>query len=132
MKNLYIVMAVIAFLFCLWFGISTKYGAMGFSLTAFLGLMFFANIDKFSEFKAGKSGFEAKTREVTQVVNEAKTTIKELQALAKITASTTLSLVKRAGRIGGFSDEAEENIKKSILDVLDRLKIPKEEHNKAL
>jgi hypothetical protein len=70
--------------------------------------------------------------ELSNVVAEAKSTIKELQSLSKIVASTTLSLIKRTGRLGSYSDEDEEYIKQSILDVLRQVGIPEQEQVELL
>ena len=86
--------------------------------------LFFSNLDKISKLKFGRSGFEAETREV---VKEAKSTIKELHDLSKIMASTTLGLVKRIGRWGGYSYDDKEKIKNETLDVLNRLGISDED-----
>ena len=127
MKNFLSIISLIVLGFSLWFGISSMPGEMFIAVIAFFTLLFFANLDRISEFKASKSGFEAKTREVKEIVEEAKITIKQIQILSKIVASTTLSLVKRSGRMGGYSDDEEEKIKESILNVLLQLKISKEE-----
>jgi hypothetical protein len=132
MKNILTLIALLVLGFSLWSGKLAMHGLMMVAFLSFLALLFFANLDRISEFKAGKSGFEAKTREVTKVVEEAKSTIKELQLLSKIVAMAALSLVKRTGRIGGYSDEEEETIKESILKVLHQLGIPDEERKELL
>ena len=55
-------------------------------------LLFTANLDRISEFKATGIGIDAKTREVLQ---RAEITLNELQTPAKQVGVVTLSLVKR-------------------------------------
>ncbi len=93
---------------------------------SFLALLLFANLDRIAVFKAGKSGFEAQTREITKVVDQAKSAIKELQDLARIVAATTLSLVQRSGRLGGYTDSEKEEVKQSILRLLTQLDLTEE------
>ena len=78
---------------------------------AFLGCLITANLDRISEFRASTGGVEAKTREVRA---RAENTLSELQLLARTVAEVTLSLVKRSGRLGGYSDQEEEKIKRQI------------------
>jgi hypothetical protein len=74
-----------------------------------------------SVFKASASRVEAKTREV---IAKAENTLSELQLLARSMGELTLSLVKRSGRLGGYSDQEEESIKGRVLEVLRNLGIP--------
>jgi len=90
----------------------------------FVALLVAANLDRISEFKASKSGFEARTREVREVIAEAKSTVSELQLLARNIGELTLSLVKRSGRFGGYNEDEKEKIKSSVLDVLRKVGIP--------
>jgi len=92
---------------------------------AFVALLFTAHLDQFEEFKASGSGIEAKTR---AVITKAENAVTELQSLAKIFAETTLSSVKRTGRFGGYDDDEEEKIKKSVLDVLTQIGVPESDH----
>lgn len=85
---------------------------MGIISVAFL---FFANLERISKLKFGKTGFEAETREV---VREARSTIKELRDLSKIMVSSILGLVKRTGRFGGYSYDEKEQIKEQTVAVL--------------
>lgn len=119
-NNILTFLALIAFGFCVYFGVSKSHQPMWILFILCLALLFFANLESIKRLKFNKSGFEAETREV---VKEARNTIKELQDLSKIMASTTLGLVKRSGRWGGYSYDEKENIKKEILDVLERLGI---------
>lgn len=89
----------------------------------FAGLLVAANLDRISEFKASKDGFEARTH---NVVARAEFAVKELQVLAIQIAEISLSLVKRQGRLGGYSDDEEEIIRSSIFSVLRKLGISEE------
>jgi hypothetical protein len=64
----------------------------GVSLVGSVGLLITANLDRLAEFKASKSGIEARTREIFA---RAEVTIDQLQRLAKTVASQSLSLVQR-------------------------------------
>lgn len=92
------------------------------SFLAFFFLAFLANISRFSELKVGLSGFEAKA-----VIKEATSTINELRILAKIVASTNLSLVIRSGRFGGYTAEERDAILESTLKVLKEIGVPSNE-----
>ena len=85
---------------------------------AFIALLIAANLDRISEFKATIGGVEARTRDV---VTRAETAISELQLLAAKIAELSLSLVKRQGRLGGYSDAEEDSIRDSMLSVLTKL-----------
>jgi hypothetical protein len=94
-------------------------GVMSVAFLAFIACLIAANLDRISEFRASAAGVEAKTREV---IAKAESTLSELQLLARTVAEVTLSLVKRNGRMGGYSDQEEEKIKTQVLDVLRNLK----------
>ncbi|MDB5401251.1 MAG: hypothetical protein JWQ55_3269 [Rhodopila sp.] len=81
---------------------------------------FFANLDRIETLKAGSSGFEAKTREVQAVVDEAKATVASLRELAVTTASFQVDLLAAAGRFGGGGTAARKDGQKAHL--LERLK----------
>ena len=123
-NNILTLMALIAFPSGIGFGLVKSYQAMWLMGIISVVFLFFSNLDKISKLKFGRTGFEAETREV---VKEARNTIKELQDLSKIMASTTLGLVKRTGRLGGYSYDDKEKIKNETLDVLERLGISDED-----
>jgi hypothetical protein len=104
-------------------------GVMTVAFFGFVGLLVIANLDRVSEFKATGSGIEAKTREV---IARAESTLSELQLLARNVGELTLSLVKRSGRIGGYDDHKQEEIKKSVLEVLKKVGVPDSEFPKVL
>ena len=118
-------MTLVAFGFCVYFGVSKSYEPMWIlSLLCFASLVF-ANLDRIKRFKVDKSGFEAETREI---VKEARNTIKELQDLSKIMATITLGLVKRTGRWGGgYSYEEKEDLRDSVLNILLQIGVSDEE-----
>lgn len=99
-------------------------GVMYVAFLGFIGLLVTANLDRISEFKASRSGIEAKTREV---IARAESTLSELQMLARNVGELTLSLVKRSGRMGGYSDDEQEKIKASVLEVLAKLGVAETE-----
>lgn len=94
------------------------------AFAGFVGLLIAANLDRIAEFKATKSGIEARTREV---IARAENTLSELQVLARHVGELTLSLVMRSGRIGGYDDDEQERIKASVLDVLTKVGVPTHE-----
>lgn len=98
-----------------------------FAVVGFV-LLFLGNLDKFTEFKAGFQGIYAKTRDIVQ---KAEITIVELQSLAITVTKVTLSLVKRSGRLGGYDDAEEEEIKNNMQSYLEEIKIPEDRYREA-
>lgn len=96
---------------------------------AFIALLVAANLDRISEFKASRSGVEAKTREV---IARAESTLSEIQLLARTVGEVTLSLVSRTGRWDGYSDDEEEAIKAMIVGVLKKIGVAESEIPKIL
>jgi hypothetical protein len=92
-------------------------------------LLFVANLDRISEFKATRSGIEARTREV---LKKAEHTVSELQILARIVGEVALSLVKRSGRLGGYEDDEAERIKSGVLSALKEIGVTEEEFDDVL
>jgi hypothetical protein len=129
LKILSVIVAFICLGVSFWSGYEQKHGLMGVSFLSFIFLLAFSSLDRFSEIKASLSGFEAKTR---KILEEAEITIKELQKLAVIVASSTLSLVVRSGRVIGFYEEEKEQIRLSTMRVLEELKVPKSEQELVL
>lgn len=87
-------------------------------VVGFVALLVAANLDRISEFKASGTGIVARTREV---VERAENAITELQILAEQVATLSLSLVKRQGRLGGYTDDEQDEIRKSVLEVLTKV-----------
>lgn len=133
MKTVLTVAAIVALVCSLYAGLSGFDSVLWVAFFSFLALLLFANLDRIKVFKASKSGFEAQTREITKVVDRAKSTIKELQDLARIVATTTLSLVQRSGRIGAaYPDSEKEEVKQSILELLTQLDLTEEDRKGVL
>lgn len=105
-------------------GILGHHSVMWFSFLGLIACLIAANLDRIAEFKASASGVEAKTREV---IARAETAVSELQLLAAIVGEVTLSLVKRSGRLGGYSDPEEETLKERVLDVLRKVGVQESE-----
>lgn len=104
-------------------------GVLAAAFFAFIALLITANLDRISEFKASRSGVEAKTREV---IARAENTLSELQLLARTVAEVTLSLVRRTGRWDGYTDEEQESIKESVLRVLRKIGVAEADIPKLL
>lgn len=90
----------------------------------FVAMLVAANLDRISEFKASGMGIEARTREV---IARAETTLTELRLLAVQVAELTLSLLKRSGRMGGYTDNEENSFKDSVLGVLKKIGVAESE-----
>lgn len=129
MKKLLTTTSLIVLAVALWAGYMGSVSVLTVGFFAFAALLFVANLDRISEFKASSTGIEAKTREV---LSRAEVTLKELQLLAKQVATVTLSLVKRNGRIGGYSDDEEDKIKMSLLSTLTQIGIPESDFPEIL
>ena len=77
--------------------------------------LFFGNLDRINTVSASSSGFAAKTREVQNVINDAKDTITLLRKLAVVTASLQIKMLAAEGRLEGPSvllrkDEQKEDL----------------------
>jgi hypothetical protein len=94
------------------------------SCVGFIGCLIAANLDRISEFNASATGVTAKTREV---ITRAESAVTQIQALATVVAEVTLSLVKRSGRLGGYSDADADAVLERVLGTLDKLAVPKSE-----
>lgn len=99
-------------------------GVLTYAFFGFIGLLIAANLDRILEFKVSGSGIEAKTREV---IAKAESTLSELQLLARNIGELTLSLVKRSGRWGGYTDGEQDKMKTSVLQVLKKVGISETE-----
>lgn len=114
------IVAVLVLIGGLTAGFFENYWVMVIAFFGFVGCLLAANLDRISEFKASRSGVEAKTREV---VARAENTLRELQLLARRVTELSLSLVKRSGRFGGYSDEEQDRIKNDLISVLREIKV---------
>ncbi|HEY8085518.1 MAG TPA: hypothetical protein VIE69_07935 [Methylophilaceae bacterium] len=129
MKLFLIIAGVAIMAFGLWSGSHANWQVLTVSFLGFCVLLFVANLDRIAEFKASSTGIEAKTREV---IAKAEDTLNELQILATQVGALTLSLVKRSGRIGGYAEEEQMQIKDNILAVLKQLGVKESEHPELL
>lgn len=93
-------------------------------MVGFVALLIVANLDRVAEVSASKDGFQLRAQ---AVVERAENAVSEIQLLAKIVADISLSLVMRSGRMGGYSDQEKEQIKKSVFDVLSKIGLAKSE-----
>lgn len=129
MKWFLTISAVVTLGVALALGFSGDQICLGAGMIGFGSLLVAANLDRISEFKASKSGFEAKTRDL---VAKAEVALSELQLLATNVAQLSLSFVMRQGRWGGYSDEEKEKIRSSVLGVLNKLDLSQEVINSVL
>ena len=129
MKTVLIVISIIVLAVALWAGLAGNLSVLTVGFLAFVVLLFVANLDRIAEFKASGTGIEAKTRDI---LSRAEVTLKELQLLAKQVATVTLSLVKRSGRLGGYTDNEEDTVKTSVLNTLRQVGIPESDFPEIL
>ena len=129
MKKILITASLVSLGIGFWGGWNELSGVLIIGFLSFGFLLFISHLDQISEFKASSTGIEAKTREV---ITKAENAIIELQSLARIFAETTLSSVKRAGRIGGYSDDDEKRIKDEVLNVLSEIGVQESEYDSVL
>lgn len=122
-----IVAVLLTFIFVVFYANKGE-GYWGIAMLA-LAFLIVGNFDLIKKWKLSAGGFEAETREVlTQTQN----TLEEVKELATLVSSTTLSLVKSSGRIGGYTDEEEESIRDDIFDLLRKLSVPEEQISNTL
>lgn len=124
MKAIFNILALLVLAFTIWSGYSDKESVMAIGTVLFFGLLFFANIDKFSKFKAGAKGIEAETREVVQ---EAKSVTKELRELATILVGNQISHFIRHGRLGSFKAEELIERKDELIQTLKSIGVKESE-----
>ena len=124
MKLTYGIFGIGAVISAITVGILGMADVMWISTVLAILLLLAANADRVSKIRAGMSGFEAETREV---ISEARDAIKELRLVGKLAGETTLSLVMRAGRFGGFSYDEKERARQVTSDALRQLGVRTEE-----
>ncbi|WP_454669548.1 hypothetical protein [Achromobacter kerstersii] len=88
-----------------------------------------ANADRIAEVSATREGITAKTRDLVRKTEGA---INELQMLAAQLAALGLSLIKRQGRLGGYSVDEEQQLRTSTLEVVRRLGVADIDIRKAM
>jgi hypothetical protein len=97
-----------------------------------LAVLIFANLDRIAKFKVSGTGVEAEMYKVRAVTEQAKSAITELQALGVLVAKLSLSLVKRQGRYGRYSDVQQDDIREDVIRVLDKLGVNERKIQDAL
>ena len=113
----------------LWAGYTDKVGVMAILTLLVFGLLFFANIEKFSEFTAGLKGFSAKPREV---IAEAKAVTTEIKQLAKVLVENQISSLIHHNRLSSIGELEKENRKDELLDRLRSIDVPEDEVQETL
>jgi hypothetical protein len=93
----------------------SKFGGPSVALASAALCLFVANIDRIESFKASFSSFEAKTREVQTVVDDARATVASLRKLAVATASFQADMLAAAGRFGGGGTSKQKEEQKAHL-----------------
>lgn len=96
---------------------------------AALFLLVCANADRIAEFSATRDGITARTRDLVVRTEGA---ISELQMLASQLAALGLSLIKRQGRLGGYTVDEEQRLRVSTLEVVRRLGVAEIEIRRAM
>lgn len=99
------------------------------SLWLFVATLVAANIARIERLKASSSGIEF---EAKKAVEEARSTVAEMQLLAKHLAMISLALVKRSARIGGFPPREEENIRERTIALLRNAHVDEKEFAEVL
>lgn len=107
-------------------GFKDKTALAGLCFLSCLAFLFMANLKNIKSAKASKDGFEIEAREI---IEKAEVTIHEMQELAKLVAKTSLSLIKRSGRLSSYPEEEQEALKDNILSLLSQLNISSDEQN---
>jgi hypothetical protein len=108
-RILYFAAAVLAFLTS-FAAFASPAGAWPLCIGA-LACVGIANMKRFSEISAGATGVRA-------VLREAKEEVNQLKHVVALTAASSLSLVQRSGRWGGFSDKEQAAALDQALDLM--------------
>ena len=103
---------------------SADWSASGRGGIAFLCASLFAvlaNIDRIESLKASFIGIEAKIREVNEVIEETKATLRALQELVAVAGAAVIELGAGAGRYGGGQTIGSKDVRRQqVLSVLER------------
>jgi hypothetical protein len=91
---LFIVLAVLFLGLTFWLLLvdKTSYGRSGTAFLTAALCMVFGHIHSIASFKATPTSFEAKMREVAEVVDDAKATLKNLHEIAAMTGATLIDI----------------------------------------
>jgi hypothetical protein len=92
-----------------------RIGGLTVALTAAALSLFFGNIDEIESLTASASGFNVKTREVRQVITDAKDTITLLRKLAVVTAGLQVKMLAAEGRLQGPDSLLQKDVQKEEL-----------------
>lgn len=94
--------------------------------------LLFGNLDRIDTLSASVSGFEAKTREAQNVLNDAKDTLALLRKLAVVTASLQVKLLAAEGRLQGPDRLMQKDEQKDqLLSELKRIGLDDDELTKV-
>ena len=119
----------IVLIYTLWAGYTDKVEVMAISALLIFGLLFFANIEKFSKFTAGLKGFSAETKEV---IDEAKSVTTEIKQLAKVLVGNQISSLIHNMRVSSIGELEKENRKDELLVSLRSIGLPEGEVQETL
>ncbi len=128
-KIIYNLLSITSFGIFIWSAIKGKSDVLTYTFFLTLAFAVLANLDKIKKFKASSSGLELEAHEI---IKKAEVTINELHKLAKLVAQTTLSLVKRSSRYGGYPEGEQEMIKSNALNLISQLGINEQEQKDLL
>ena len=118
------IVGILIFMVGLAAGFLGHFQVLWVSCVGFVGCLIAANLDRISEFTATSKGVTAKTREL---ITRAESAVTQLQSLTAVVAEVALSLVKRSGRLGGYSDAEQEAIRDRVSVILEKVSVPKHE-----
>jgi len=82
---------------------------------------------KLEKLKFGRDGIEATMAKAHEATEEAREATKEIKELMKATSVAVLGLIKRTGRMGGYTYDEKEQIKQDILTRLSEMGISEDE-----
>lgn len=126
--NWYIFVPSFLFLFCgaVYFGNKGQPAQMGLAIVAGAIGMAFSSLDKFEFFKG--AGFEAKTREFKQAVDEGKIILDKLRKITLFTCESVLTQEVASGRMGK-NEELAKKTRNDIENILKDINATEDEEN---
>jgi len=129
MNIIYNIVSIALMVVCIFAGFKSHMPLAILCFLASMAFLFISNLKNIKKAKASKDGFEIEAREL---IEKAEVTITEMQDLAKLVSKTALSLIKRSGRVGGYSVEEQEALKESFLRLLSDLSLSDEDSEYVL